>query len=117
DAQKAIDYAESILDYLSEYKEYMDNVIIKLHDKPKLKVKAAIDKVLKESISDIPKDISKDTLFNKKAMLNTVSDKAMEWYNFYSDTKDALKLINKMVLHPFKEIQEKFYSLPFYNSN
>ncbi|MFW9825280.1 MAG: hypothetical protein ACFFE4_20225, partial [Candidatus Thorarchaeota archaeon] len=26
DAQKAIDYAESILDYLSEYKEYMDNV-------------------------------------------------------------------------------------------
>ncbi|MFX1457640.1 MAG: hypothetical protein ACFFDB_19920 [Promethearchaeota archaeon] len=117
DAQKAIDYAERILDYLSEYKEYMDNVIIKLHDKPKIKVKAAIDKVLKESISDIPKDISKDILLNRKAILNIVSDKAKEWYNFYSDTKDALNITSKMVLHPFKEIQDKLNSLPFYNSS
>ncbi|MFW9896233.1 MAG: hypothetical protein ACFFD7_10550, partial [Candidatus Thorarchaeota archaeon] len=113
-------YAESILDYLSEYKEYMDNVIIKLHDRPKIEVKVAIDKVLKESISNIPKDISKDILLNKKAMLNIVSDKAKEWYNFYSDkkvAKDALKLTSKMVLHPFKEIQDKLNNLPFYNSS
>jgi len=117
DAQKVVDYADNILAYLSEYKDYMDNVIIKIQNKPKIKVKTAIDKVFKESMANMPKDIAKDVLLNKKAMLKTVSDKAVKWYNIYSDTKDVLELTKKMVLHPFNEIQKKLGTLPFYDSS
>jgi hypothetical protein len=117
DAQKTIDYAENILDYLSAYKDYMDKVVIKIENKPKMKVKTAIDKVLKESMANISKDISKDVLLNKKTILNTVSNMAVEWYNIYSDIKNALELTTKMVLHPFNEMQKKLGSLPFYNSS
>ncbi|MFX1376156.1 MAG: hypothetical protein ACFFA0_10110 [Promethearchaeota archaeon] len=117
DAQKVIDYADNILDYLSEYKDYMDKVIIKIQYKPKMKIKTAIDKVFKESIANLQKDIAKDVLLNKKAILNTVSDKAVKWYNIYSDTKDALELTKKMILHPFGEIQKKLNTLPFYASD
>jgi hypothetical protein len=114
DAQKVVEYAENILDYLSEYKDYMDNVIIKIQNKPKMKVKTAIDKVFKDSMANMPKNISKDVLLSKKAILNIVSDKAINWYKIYSDTKDVLELTKKMVLHPFNEIQKKLSTLPFY---
>ncbi len=117
DAQKVVDYVDNILAYLSEYKDYMDNVIIKIQNKPKIKVKTAIDKVFKESMVNMPKDIAKDVLLNKKAMLKTVFDKAVKWYKIYSDTKDVLELTKKMVIHPFNEIQKKLYTLPFYDSS
>ncbi len=116
DAQKVVDYAENILDYLSEYKNYMDSVVNKLQNKPKMKVKTAIDKVFKESMANIQKDVPKDVLFNKKEILKTVSDKAVKWYNIYSDTKNTFELTKKMVLHPFTEIQKKLCTLPFYAS-
>jgi hypothetical protein len=116
DAQKVVDYSENLLDYLSEYKVYMDSVVIKLRDKPKMKVKTAIDKVFKESMANLPKDVAKDVLLNKRAMLNNVSDMAVQWYNIYSNTKNVLELTNKMVLHPFNEIQKNLGSLPFYAS-
>jgi CRISPR/Cas system-associated endonuclease Cas1 len=81
-----------------------------------MKVKTAIDKVIKESMANMPKDVSKDILLNKKAMLNTVSDQALEWYKIYSDTKDVLELTKKMLLHPINEIQKNLRSLPFYDS-
>lgn len=114
DAQKVVDYAENILDYLSDYKDYMDSVIIKIQNKPKMKVKTAMDKVFKESMVNMPKDVSKDILLNKKAMLKTVYEKAIPWHKIYSDTKNVLELINKMVLHPFNEIEKKLSTLPFY---
>jgi len=117
DALKVVDSAENIMAYLSEYKDFMDKVVIKLQIKPKMKVKIAISKVFKDSMAQMPKDISKDVLLTKKAMLNTVSDKAVEWYNIYSDTKDALQLTKKMVLHPFNKIQKKLGTLPFYASS
>ena len=117
DAQKIVNYADSILDYLSEYKDYMNNVILKIQIKPKMKVKTAIDRVFKDSMANIPKDISKDVLLNRRAMLKTVSDKAVDWYNIYSDTKDVFELTKKMVLHPINEIQKKLSTLPFYASS
>jgi len=117
DAQKVVDYAENILDYLSEYKNYMDCVVQKLQNKPKMKVKTAIDKVLKESMANIQKDVAKDVFLNKKEVLKTVSDKAVKWYKIYSDTKNTFELTKKMVLHPFTEIQKNLCTLPFYASS
>ena len=114
DAQKVVDYAEKTFDYLSEYIDYMDNVVKKLQDNPKMKVKTAIDKVFKESMANISKDVAKDVLLNKKAMLKIVFGKTVKWYNIYSDTKDVYELTKKMVLHPFNEIQKKLSTLPFY---
>ena len=116
DALKVIDSTEDIMAYLAEYKDFMDIVVIKIQNKPKMKVKTAIDKVIKESMANMPKDVSKDILLNKKAMLNTVSDQALEWYKIYSDTKDVLELTKKMLLHPINEIQKNLRSLPFYDS-
>lgn len=115
DAQKFIDSVEDIMAYLSEYKDFMDNVVLKIQIKPKMKVKTAIDKVLKESMANMPKDVSKDIILNKKTMLNTVSDQAVKWYKIYSDTKDVLELTKKMLLHPINEIQKNLKSLPFYD--
>ncbi len=114
DAQKVVDYVENTFNYVSEYKGYMDCVVKKLQDKPKMKVKTAIEKVFKETMSNMPKDVAKDALLNKKAMLKAVFGEAMECYSIYSDTKDALELTKKMVLHPFKTIQNKLSTLPFY---
>ncbi|MBA7713874.1 hypothetical protein ES703_122884 [subsurface metagenome] len=114
DAQKVVDYVENTCNYVSEYKGYMDCVVKKLQDKPKMKVKTAIEKVFKETMSNMPKDVAKDALLNKKAMLKAVFGEAMECYSIYSDTKDALELTKKMVLHPFKTIQNKLSTLPFY---
>jgi hypothetical protein len=116
DAQKTIDYAESILSYLSEYKDFIDSVVKTIEIKPKLKVKTALDKVSKESLANLSKDIAKDVLLNRKALLKTVSEKAVKCYNIYSDTKDPFELIKKMGLHPFNEIQKKLNTLPFYDS-
>ena len=117
DAQKVVDYAEKTFDYLSEYKDYMDKVVKKLQDKPKMKVKTAIEKVFKETMANMPKDVAKDVLLNKKATLKTVFGKAVKWYSIYSDTKDVYELTKKMVLHPFNEIQKKLSTLPFYTSS
>ncbi len=117
DAQKVVDYVEKTFEYLSEYKEYMDNVVKKLQDNPKMKVKTAIEKVFKETMANMPKDVAKDVLLNKKAMLKIVFGKTVKWYNIYSDTKDVYELTKKMVLHPFNEIQKKFSTLPFYTSS
>ncbi len=117
DAQKVVDYVEKTFEYLSEYKKYMDNVVKKLQDNPKMKVKTAIEKVFKETMSNMPKDVPKDVLLNKKAMLKNVFGKAEKWYNIYSDTKDVYELTKKMVLHPFNEIQKKLSTLPFYTSS
>jgi hypothetical protein len=117
EAQKIVDYAESILVYLSEYKDYMDNIVKLIESKPKMKVKTAIDKVFKESMKNLPKDVAKDIFLERKAMLKTVSDKAVKCYNIYSDTKDVLELIKKIGLHPFNEIQKKLTTLPFYTSS
>ena len=116
DAQKVVDYVENTCNYVSEYKGYMDFVVKKLQDKPKMKVKTAIEKVFKETMSNMPKNIAKDALLNKKAMLKTVFGEAVECYSLYSNTKDALELTKKMVLHPFKTIQNKLSTLPFYAS-
>ena len=115
DAQKVVDSAENIMAYLSEYKYFMDNVVVKIQNKPKMKVKTAIDKVFKESMANMPKDISKNILLRKKATLKTISEKAVIWHKIYSDTKDVLELTKKMVLHPFNEIQKKLSTLPFYD--
>jgi hypothetical protein len=117
DAQKAIDNTENILDYLSEYKDYMDKVTLKIHSKPKMKVKTAIDKVFKDIMSEMPKDISKDVLLNKKSMLNNVTDKVMKCCSIYKDTGDVFDLTKKMVLHPFNEIQSELSDLPFYKES
>ena len=116
-AQKVIDYVENTFDYLSEYKDYMDKIVKKLQDKPKIKVKTAIEKVFKETMANMPKDVAKDVLLNKKATLKTVFGKAVKWYSIYSDTKDVYELTKKMVLHPFNEIQKKLSTLPFYTSS
>ncbi|MFX1292704.1 MAG: hypothetical protein ACFFAG_17300 [Promethearchaeota archaeon] len=115
DAQKIVDYVENMCEYLSEYEDYMKCVVKKLRDKPKLKVKTAIDKVFKETMANMPKDIAKDVLLNKKAMLKIVFGKAEKWYSIYSDIEDASALTKKMVLHPFTKIQKKFSTLPFYS--
>ena len=117
DAQKVVDYVANTCNYVSEYKDYMDCVVKKIQDKPKMKVKTAIDKVFKETMNNLPKDIAKNTLLNKKAMLKTVFGEAVECYSIYSDTKDTLELTKKMVLHPFKTIQNKLSTLPFYASS
>ncbi len=116
DAQKVIASTEDIMAYLAEYKDFMDIVVLKIQNKPKMKVKTAIDKVFKESMTNMSKDVSKDILLNKKAMLNTVSDQALKWYKINSDTKDALELTKKMLLNPINEIQKNLRSLPFYDS-
>ncbi|MFX1597159.1 MAG: hypothetical protein ACFFBK_13970 [Promethearchaeota archaeon] len=116
DAQKMINYTEKTFDYLSEYKEYMDNVMNMLQDKPKMKVKTAIEKAYKETIKNMPKDIAKDVLLDKKAIYKTVYGKAVKWYSIYSDIEDIYELTRKMVLHPFNEIQKKLSTLPFYTS-
>lgn len=116
DAQKTVDYAESFLSYLSEYKDFVDSVVKAIEIKPKLKIKTALDKVSKESMANLPKDVAKDMLLNRKAILKTISEKAGEWYNIYSDTRDPFELIKKLSLHPFNEIQKKLSTLPFYNS-
>ncbi|MFX1346460.1 MAG: hypothetical protein ACFFAI_15285 [Promethearchaeota archaeon] len=117
DAQKVVDYVETMCNYVSDYKDYMDCVVLKLQDKPKMKIKTAIEKVFKETMSDMPKDVAKDTLLNKKAMLKTVFDKVVECYSIYSDIEDVMELTKKMVLHPFKTIQNKLSTLPFYTSS
>ena len=117
EAQKAIDYAENILNCLGEYKDYVECLDRKLQDNPKMKVKTAINKVLKESIANLPKNVSKEEFLNKKIILKTVSDKAVNLYNIYSDTKDVFELTKKMGIHPFNEIKEKLSTLPFYLSN
>ncbi len=81
-----------------------------------MKVKTALDKVSKESMASLPKDIAKDVFLSRKALLKTVSENAVNWYNIYSDTKDAFELIKKLGLHPFNEIQKKLNTLPFYDS-
>ncbi|MFX0039311.1 MAG: hypothetical protein ACFFCY_08120 [Promethearchaeota archaeon] len=116
EAQKVIDYTEKTFDYLSEYKDYMDNLIKKLQDKPKMKVKTAIEKVFKETMANIHTDVAKDILLNKKVTLKTVFGNAIKWYNIYSDTEDIYELAKKMFLHPFNEIQKKLSTLPFYSS-
>ncbi|MFX0035806.1 MAG: hypothetical protein ACFE9I_09215 [Candidatus Hermodarchaeota archaeon] len=116
DAQKVINYVEKTFDYLSEYKEYMDNVVKKLQDKPKMKVKTAIEKVYKDTIVNLPKEVAKDVLLNKKELYKTVYSKAVKWYNFYSDIEDIYDLTKKMTLHPFNEVQKKLSTLPFYTS-
>ncbi len=117
DAQEVVDYAENILDYLSEYKNYMDKVVKKLQANRKMKVKTAIGKVFKESMVNMPKDVAKDVLLNKKVRLKIVSEKAVKWYNIYSNTRDVFELTKQMALHPFKEIQKKLSTLPFYTSS
>lgn len=117
DAQKVVDYAEKTFDYLSEYKDYMDDVVKKLQFKPKMKVKTAIEKVFKDTMANLPKDVAKDVFLNKKTILKTVYGKAIKWYGIYSDTTDVHELTKKMVLHPFNEIQKKFSTLPFYTSS
>ncbi|MFX1428020.1 MAG: hypothetical protein ACFFBE_16325 [Promethearchaeota archaeon] len=117
DAQKVVDSAERILDYLSEYQDYMDRVVKKIQDKPKMKVKIALEKVYKESMSNIAKDVAKDSFLNKKTMIKTVYGKAVKWYNIYSNIEDVSNLTKKMALHPFNEIQKKLSTLPFYTSN
>ncbi|MFW9999251.1 MAG: hypothetical protein ACFE9Q_12725 [Candidatus Hodarchaeota archaeon] len=114
DAQKVVDYVDKTFDYLSEYKDYMDNVIKKLQSNPKLKVKTAIEKVYKDTLGNMPKNVAKDVLFDKKTMLKTIFGKSVKWYNIYSDTEDVMELTKKMVLHPFNEIQKKISTLPFY---
>ncbi len=117
EAQKVINYTEKTFDYLSEYKDYMDNVVKKLQDKPKMKVKTALEKVFKEAIANMPKEVAKDVLLNKKVILKLVYGKAVKWFNIYSSIEDVNELTNKMYLHPFNEIQKKLSTLPFYTSN
>jgi hypothetical protein len=114
EAQRVIEYTERTFDYLSEYKDFMDNVVKKLQDEPKTKVKTALEKTFKETIKNMPKDVAKDVLLNKKATLKNVFEKAVKWYNFYSGIEDVNKLTKKMFLHPFNEIQKKLSTLPFY---
>ncbi|GAI87791.1 unnamed protein product, partial [marine sediment metagenome] len=76
------------------------------------KVKTAIEKVFKESMANMSKDVAKDVLLYKKAMLKNVFGKAVKWCSIYSDTKDVLELTKKMVLHPFITIQNKLSTLP-----
>jgi hypothetical protein len=114
DAQKIVDKVENTCNYVSDYKDYMDCVMKKLQDKPKMKVKTAIEKVFKETMSNMLKDVAKDVLLNKKAMLKTVFEEAIECYSIYSDTEDVMELKRKMVLHPFKTIKDKLSTLPFY---
>ncbi len=115
DAQKVVKYAEKTFDYLSEYKDFMDKVVVKLQSKPKMNVKTAIEKVYKETMVNIPKDITKDALLNKKVTLKNVFGKAVKWHDIYSGTKDVYELTKKMVIHPFIEIQKRLSTLPFYN--
>ncbi len=115
DAQKTVDYVEKTFEYLSEYKDYMDNVIIKIRTKPKMNVKTAIEKVYKDIMSEIPKGVAKDVIDNKKTMLKIVNGKALKWYSIHSDTNDVMDITKKMVLHPFNEIQKKLSTLPFYS--
>lgn len=117
EAQKKVDYAESILSYLSEYKDYIDSVVKKIEIKPKMKVKAAIDKVFKESMANLQKDVAKNVLLNRKTMLKIVSDNVVKMYNIYSDIEDVFELTKKMGLHPFNEIQKSLKTLPFYSSD
>ncbi|MDX1798107.1 MAG: hypothetical protein R3255_05620 [Candidatus Lokiarchaeia archaeon] len=117
EAQKVIEYTEKTVEYLSEYKDFMDNVVKKLQDKPKTKVKTTLEKTFKEAITNMPKHIAKDVLLNKKATLKIVFKKAVKWYNLYSDTEDLNELTKKMFLHPFNEIQNKLSTLPFYTPN
>ncbi|MFW9820380.1 MAG: hypothetical protein ACFFE5_12285 [Candidatus Thorarchaeota archaeon] len=114
EAQKVIEYTEKTFDYLSEYKDYIDSLVIKLQDKPKMKVKNALEKVFKETMGNMPKEVAKDVLLHKKATLKIVYGKATKWYNFYSDLEDVNEFTKKMFLHPFNEIQKKFSTLPFY---
>ncbi len=113
-AQKVIDYVENMFDYLSVYKEYMDKLVKKLQDKPKINVKTAIEKVFKETMTNMPRDVPKNVFLNKKVMLKTAFGEAVGCYGIYSDTKDSLELTKKMFLHPFKTIQNKLSTLPFY---
>jgi hypothetical protein len=114
EAQKVIEYTEKTFDYLSEYKDYMDNVVKKLQDKPKMKVKTALEKVYKEKMTVLPKNVAKDVLLHKKATLKAVFGKAVKWYNHYSGFENVNEVTKKMILHPFNEIQKKLSTLPFY---
>lgn len=114
EALKVVDHTENILDYLGEYKDYMDKLVKKLQDKPKMNVKTAIDRVFKESIGNLPKAVAKEDFLKKKAILKTVCDKTKECYHNYADEKDIIELTKKMGLHPFNEIQNKLSTLSFY---
>ena len=115
DAQKVMDYVDKTFEYLSEYKEYMDEVVKKLQTNPKMNVKTSIEKVYKESLGNLPKKLAKDVLVSQKALLKKIHGKAEKWYVIHSDIDNALELTKKMVLHPFNEIQKKLSTLPFYN--
>ena len=117
EAQKVINYTEGVFDLISDYNDYMNDIIKKLQDKPKMKVKNAIEKVYKDSMAILPKDIAKDVLLGRKAMLKTVFDKASKSYDIYSDIEDVNELTKKMALHPFHVIQEKLSTLPFYRAS
>jgi hypothetical protein len=117
EAQKVVKNTEYILEYLSDYKEYMDKLINKLKEKPSLKIKSTLGKIHKESIANLPKSITKEMLLDKKEVLKIVFTKTEEFYNFYSETEDVFELTKKMGLHPFTEIQRELSTLPFYRSN
>jgi hypothetical protein len=117
EAQKVINYTEGIFDLISDYNDYMNDIINKLQDKPKMKVKNAIEKVYKDSMAILPKDIAKDVLLGKKAMLKTICNKATKSYDIYSYIEDINELTKKMALHPFHVIQEKLSTLPFYRAS
>jgi hypothetical protein len=112
-AQIVVKYAEKTFSFLSEYKDYMDKVVKRLQDKHKMKVKRATEKVIKETMANMQKDVAKDVLLNKKTNIKNVFGKAVKWYAIYSDKEDVYNLTKKMFLHSFNEIHKKFNTLPF----
>lgn len=116
EAQKIVTNVETILEYLGEYKLYMDKLVEKLQIDPKIKIKTAIDKVFKESISNLPKQ-SKKIFQDKKIILKKVYDKSIDSYNRFSEIGDIFELTKQMSLDPFNEIREKLSNLPFYGFN
>jgi len=53
----------------------MDSIVIKLHNKSKLNAKTAIEKVYKETMGNMSKDVTKDVLLNKMVTLKIVFKK------------------------------------------
>ena len=117
EAQQVVKNAEFILQYLTEYKEYLDELNNRLKEKPSLKIKSTLGKIHKESMASLPKGITKEMLLDKKELLKLVSTKTEEFYGIYSDTEDVFELTKKMGLHPFNEIQKELNTLPFYSKD